>query len=100
MSDEVELTTPHGPHTQEVVASAHGLELGVLFGGVDKEKGMEQRIDYATIVNLVVEVRIAFQVMGRCPISARLCLLHLSKPYDISLRAACPRSDIIIQLAS
>ncbi|KAI0276034.1 hypothetical protein BGY98DRAFT_988109 [Russula aff. rugulosa BPL654] len=66
-----ELTTPHGAHTQEVVASAHGLELGVLLGGVDEEQRVKQRIvmdmwflekvqhssevDYATIVNRVVE---------------------------------------------
>lgn len=68
-----ELTTPHGAHTQEVIASVRGLELGVLLGGVDQEQRTKQRIvmdiwflekpqhssevDYATIVDLVVEVR-------------------------------------------
>jgi dihydroneopterin aldolase len=68
-----ELTTPHGALTQEVITSVRGLELGVLLGGVDEEKRMKQRIvmdiwflekpqhpsevDYATIVDRIVEVR-------------------------------------------
>jgi dihydroneopterin aldolase len=68
-----ELTTPHGARTQEVVASIRGLELGVLLGGVDGEQRVKQRIvmdiwflekpqhpievDYATIVDRIVEVR-------------------------------------------
>src|SRR5712675_1958713 len=39
-----ELTTPHGAHTQEVVAFARGLELGVLLGGVEEEQRLKQRI--------------------------------------------------------
>jgi dihydroneopterin aldolase len=76
-----ELTTPHGAHTQEVVASAHGLELGALLGGVDQEQRVKQRIvmdlwfvekarhssevDYTAIVNRIVEVRTVSHVMGR-----------------------------------
>jgi len=68
-----ELTTPHGAHTQEVVAFARGLELGVLLGGVEEEQRLKQRIvmdiwflekpqhasevDYGTIVDRIVEVR-------------------------------------------
>ncbi len=82
-----ELTTPHGAHTQEVVASAHGLELGVLLGGVDQEQRVKQRIvmdiwflekaqhssevDYLTIVNRVIEVRTASRVMERCRVVLR-----------------------------
>jgi dihydroneopterin aldolase len=74
-----ELTTPHGAQTQEVVASAHGLELGVLLGGADQERRVKQRIvmdlwffekarhsdevDYITIVDRVVEVRPASRGM-------------------------------------
>jgi len=66
-----ELTTPHGAHTQEVVAFACGLELGVLLGGVEQEPRLKQRIvmdiwflekpqhagevNYATIVDRIVE---------------------------------------------
>lgn len=99
-----ELTTPHGAHTQEVVASAHGLELGVLLGGVDQEQRVKQRIvmdiwflekvqhssevDYATIVNRVVEVRAACQVMGRCLVVLRGVGDRGVRISDI--RAACP----------
>ncbi|KAH9964852.1 hypothetical protein BC827DRAFT_1185463 [Russula dissimulans] len=66
-----ELTTPHGAHTQEVVAFARGLELGVLLGEVEQEQRLKQRIvmdiwflekpqhasevNYATIVDRIVE---------------------------------------------
>jgi len=66
-----ELTTPHGARTQEVVAFARGLELGVLLGYGEQEPRVKQRItmdvwflekpehpsevDYATIVNRIVE---------------------------------------------
>jgi hypothetical protein len=99
-----ELTTPHGAHSQEVVASAHGLELGVLLGGVDKEQRIKQRIvmdmwflekvqhssevDYATIVNRVIEVRTASQVMGRCRVVLRGVGDRGVRISDI--RAACP----------
>jgi dihydroneopterin aldolase len=99
-----ELTTPHGAQTQEVVASAHGLELGVLLGGVDQEQRVKQRIvmdiwflekvqhssevDYATIVNRVVEVRTPFQVMGRCRVVLRGVGNRGVRISDI--RAACP----------
>ncbi|KAI0290104.1 hypothetical protein B0F90DRAFT_1671167 [Multifurca ochricompacta] len=66
-----ELTTPHGAHTQDVVAFARGLELGVVLGGTDEEPKAKQRIvmdiwflekpqhptevDYTTIVDRIVE---------------------------------------------
>jgi hypothetical protein len=99
-----ELTTPHGAHTQEVVASVHGLELGVLLGGVDQEQRVKQRIvmniwflekaqhlsevDYATIVDQVVEVRPLREV--RC-----CCRVVLRGADDRGIRisdtgAACP----------
>jgi hypothetical protein len=103
-----ELTTPHGARTQEVVASARGLELGVSLGGTDEEKRVKQRIvmdiwflekpqhssevDYAKIVDRIVEVRAISRTIGR--------------PYDLIARrigdgvigisdagAACSRSD-------
>lgn len=99
-----ELTTPHGAHTQAVVASAHGLELGVLLGGLDQEQRMKQRIvmdiwflekvqhssevDYATIVSQVVEVRTASQIMGRCRVVLRGVGDRGIRISDI--RAACP----------
>jgi dihydroneopterin aldolase len=91
-----ELTTPHGAHTQEVVASVHGLELGVLLGGVDQEQRVKQRIvmniwflekaqnlsevDYATIVDRVVEVRTVSRVI-RCR-----CLVVLRGVGDRGIR--------------
>jgi hypothetical protein len=85
---EWKLTTPHGAHTEEVVSSAHWLELGVLLGGVGKEQRVKPRIvmnmwflekgqhssevDYATIVKWVVEVRTGSQVMAsRCGFERR-----------------------------
>jgi dihydroneopterin aldolase len=79
-----ELTTPHGARTQEVIASANGLELAVLLGGIHEEKRVKQRIvmdiwflekpqhanevDYATIVDRIVEVRAISRMIGwlRC----------------------------------
>ena len=75
-----ELTTPHGARTQEVVAFARGLELGVLLGYGEQEPRVKQRItmdiwflekpehstevDYATIVNRIVEVRVISRTIG------------------------------------
>jgi hypothetical protein len=70
-----ELTTPQGALTQDVVAFVRGLELGVMLGGVDDDRNgrAKQRVimdiwflekskhsidvDYATIVDRIVEVR-------------------------------------------
>jgi dihydroneopterin aldolase len=99
-----ELTTPHGAHTQEVVVSVHGLELGVLLGGLDQEQRLKQRIvmdiwflekvqhssevDYVTIVNQVVEVRTASQAIGRYRVVLRGVGDRGVRISDI--RAACP----------
>ena len=64
---------PHGARTQEVVAFARGLELGVLLGYGKQEPRVKQRItmdiwfleksqhssevDYGTIVNQIIDVR-------------------------------------------
>jgi hypothetical protein len=75
-----ELTTPHGAQTQEVVAFARGLELGVLLGNGEQEPRVKQRImmdiwffekpqhsievDYTTIVNQIIEVCVISRIIG------------------------------------
>jgi len=103
-----ELTTPHGALTQEVITSVRGLELGVLLGGVDEEKRMKQRIvmdiwfleksqhpsevDYATIVDRIVEVRdISRSIDWHCGVIARRIGDRVIGISDA--RAACSRSD-------